>query len=107
MPGLLPSFQRPTNKRRSTQARHQEEALRQSSLGPRKRMDGMQKLLARAGKGLAFRLPAARVDGDTEDDDSHEDETDEEPAPERPFEPLRVWQSPHEGGELKGLPPRL
>jgi hypothetical protein len=108
MPGLLPSFQRPTNKRR-THARHQEEALRKSSLGPRKRMDGMQKLLARAGKGLAFQLPQqARPhgDGDTEEDDSNA-ETDEEAEKERPFEPLRVWHSPHDGGEPKGLPPRL
>ena len=38
---------------------------------------------------------------------SDESEIEEEKEPERPFEPLMVWQSPHQGGEAKGLPPRL
>ena len=63
-------------------------------------------LLARAGKGLSYRPP--QRDGDGSGTGSSDSESDEgEKEPERPFEPLCVWTSPHQGGEPKGLPPRL
>ena len=70
----------------------------------------MAKLLARAGKGLAFQLPGSskrRGEGDTSDESDSDDEGNKEP--ERPFEPLCVWKSPwaEEGGVAKGLPPKL
>jgi hypothetical protein len=96
-------FQRPMLKRRAY-GKAADEALRSSSLGPRRRLDGMARLLARAGRGLTYKLPEKRVStGDTsEESDSEDDET----GPDKPFEPLQVWKSPHEGGEAKGLPPR-
>jgi len=67
----------------------------------------MAKLMARAGKGLSFQLPGGpKRDGDCSGTGS-ESESEGEKEPERPFEPLMVWQSPHQGGEAKGLPPRL
>ena len=68
-------------------------------------MDGMAKLMARAGKGLNYKAPQlANQDSDNSDDD--DDGSDqEEKEDERPFEPLMVWKSPHNGGELKGLDP--
>ena len=65
-------------------------------------MGGMAKLMARAGKGLAYKLPQ-RDDGDGTESCT-EDEEEEDKEPERPFEPLCVWKSPHLGGEAKGLP---
>ena len=80
-------------------------ALKKSSLGQRRRMDGMSKLLARAGKGLTYKLPdAGGRNHDGSDDESHGDEEEEEEEEDRPFEPLMVWQSPHNGGEQVGLP---
>lgn len=74
-------------------------------------MDGMSKLLARAGKGLTFKLPdkGEGMDGEDceKDSDEEEGEEEEEEEEDRPFEPLMVWQSPHNGGEQKGLPPKL
>jgi hypothetical protein len=98
-------FQRPMTKRRAY-GKSAEVALQTSSLGPKRRMDGMSKLLARAGRGLTFQLPTnkAKTDGDETGDES--DSEDEEKEPERPFEPLQVWTSPHQGGEPKGLMPR-
>ena len=82
-------------------------ALQQSSLGQRRRMNGMAKLLARAGRGLSYKLPQTKKeDGDTDESSDSEDE-DEEREPDRPFEPLQVWTSPHQGGEAKGLPSTL
>jgi len=107
MPGLgiQRGFQRPSIKRRGYTQRA-DEALQQSSLGQRKRMNGMQKLMARAGRGLSFKLPVrGGCDGNTSEESGSESE--ESKAPERPFEPLRLWESPHEGGEPKGLPPQL
>ena len=80
-------------------------ALRRSSLGPKKRMDGMAKLMARAGKGLSF--VAHKTAAVAKDSDGEGDSDEDEKEAERPFEPLRVWQSPHQGGEAKGLPPRV
>lgn len=87
-----------------------ESALKHSSLGPKRRFNGMEKLLARAGRGLTYQLPATTLatngtagESDTGDDDSEE----EAEAEERPFEPLMIWQSPHQGAEPKGLPSRV
>lgn len=70
-------------------------ALQQASLGPRRRFNGMAKLLARAGRGLSYQLPqmTTTTSGDTEESGSESD--DDEKEPDRPFEPLRVWKSPH------------
>lgn len=101
--GLTKKFKRPVMKRRAY-SRNAEEALRKSSLGARKRMDGMSKLLARAGRGLTFKLPSsAETESTASDTDDGEEENDE--VDERPFEPLLVWQSPHNGGELSGIEP--
>ena len=94
-------------KRRSYD-KHANVALKNSSLGQRKRMDGMSKLLARSGKGLSFKLPE-RGNRNGDDDEESKDSCDEEEEEEedKPFEPLMVWQSPHNGGEQKGLPSKL
>lgn len=97
-------FQRPMTKRRSYDKRA-EEALARCSLGQKRRMDGMAKLMARAGKGLSYRSVNVRPEEDGEDESGSESE--EEKEPERPFEPLLVWKSPHEGGDPRGLPPKL
>jgi hypothetical protein len=102
---LQNKFQRPMIKRRSYD-KGAEVALQKSSLGPKRRMNGMAKLLARAGRGLTFQLPVAKkTDGDDTGDESDSDE-EENKEPDRPFEPLCVWTSPHQGGEPKGLTPR-
>ena len=93
-------------KRRSYDKRA-DEALRTSTLGQKRSLDGMAKLMARAGKGLFYKLPQhqrSKEEGGTSDES---DSDEEEKEPERPFEPLCVWKSPHDGGEAKGLPPRL
>ena len=69
-------------------------------------MDGMSKLMARAGKGLSYKLPGDKnpnLDGDCSDEEGEEEEKEDE----KPFEPLMVWQSPHNGGECVGLPKQL
>ncbi len=84
-------------------------ALKSSTLGQKRRFDGMAKLLARAGKGLSYQLPgggAKNKDGECSGT-SDESDSDEEKEADRPFEPLQLWKSPHEGGEARGLPPRL
>jgi SNF2 family DNA or RNA helicase len=105
--GLQKKFQRPMLKRRAY-SKSSDEALKKSSLGAKRRMDGMAKLMARAGRGLAFKLPQQKPNSDDTDsctDDSDQEENEKEN--ERPFEPLKVWNSPHQGGEAKGLPPKL
>ena len=98
-------FQRPMLQRRAY-GKPADAALHASTLGPRKRC-GMAKLLARAGKGLAYKAAAAiqskNNSSDTEDSSGDEDDN----AP-RPFEPLCLWQSPHQHPDVqpKGLPPR-
>ena len=100
----MKKFQRPVQKRRA-QLKIADQALKQSSLGQRRRLDGMAKLQARAGRGLTFKLAKRTVEKDgTESSSGEESEEEEE---DRPFEPLLVWQSPHQGGECKGLPSRL
>jgi hypothetical protein len=97
--GVLKPFQRPMLGRRAYKGK-EDEALRNSSLGPRRSLNGMQRLLARAGKGLDFSSKQLKSSGDGTDDSSDEDDKKDE----RPFEPLMVWESPHQGGEAKGLP---
>lgn len=99
--GLLKPFQRPLTKRRAYKA-DADVALKQSSLGPRKRMDGMARLMARAGRGLNFKLHIKPTSNEGDTASSSGESSDEEE--DRPFEPLMVWKSPHEGGEVKGLP---
>ena len=71
-------------------------------------MDGMSKLLARAGKGLSYKLPNRNVDLMKDGlDGSESEEEEEEKEEDRPFEPLCVWESPHNGGERVGLPHQL
>jgi hypothetical protein len=104
-PALTQKFKRPMTKRRSYD-KNANLALRQCSLGPKRRMDGMSKLLARAGKGLGYRLPRDRRGQEDDEDVDSDEETESESVAvqERPFEPLMVWQSPHNGGECVGLP---
>lgn len=93
--------------KRRAYGKQAETALRDSSLGQKRRMDGMSKLLARAGRGLAFKLPTAASGGlhdegtgsDTDDSDDENNKPDD-----RPLEPLCVWKSPHNGAEPRGLP---
>ena len=70
----------------------------------------MSKLMARAGKGLSYKTPGRAKSGDGDDgsDASADEEEEEEDSLmaqlERNYKPLMVWQSPHNGGEAKGLP---
>ncbi len=98
-------FQRPMLGRRAYD-KNAEVALRTSTLGQRKRMDGMARLLARAGKGLSYRSPLTSSNDNDDNSDSEEDEDSQQPD-EPTFEPLCVWTSPHQGGECKGLPPKM
>ncbi len=84
-------------------------ALKKATLGQKRRLDGMAKLMARAGKGLMYKLPEQpkRDGGECSGTSDESDSEEEEKEPERPFEPLCVWRSPFDGGEAKGLPPRL
>ena len=100
--GLQKKFQRPMMKRRAYN-RNTDEALKNSSLGQRRRMDGMSRLMARAGRGLTFKLPQRDL---SKEDSDEETEEEDEKENELPFEPLLLWTSPHEGGEPIGLPPR-
>jgi hypothetical protein len=100
---LFKRFQRPMTKRRAY-SKQADAALKQSSLGARKSMDGMTRLRARAGLGLAFKSKQQNAE---KDGTASSDEESEEEKEDRPFEPLMVWQSPHQGGEAKGLPSRM
>ena len=95
-------------KRRSYDA-NANQALKTATLGQKRQLDGMAKLMARAGKGLFYKLPQqqSNKDGECSGTSDESDSEEEEKEPERPFEPLCVWRSPHDGGEAKGLPPRL
>ena len=105
--GLQRKFQRPMTKRRSYD-KNAELALKSSTLGQKRRFDGMAKLLARAGKGLSYQLPGGgnKKDGECSGT-SDESDSEEEKEGDRPFEPLILWKSPQDGGEPRGLPPRL
>jgi len=106
-------FRRPMLKRRAY-GKAADSALRHASLGQRVRRDGMAKIMARAGKGLDYKgfgigPNKNRDEGDTESGGSSRSDSDDEKDDEdRPFEPLLLWTSPHQGGgEPRGLPPRV
>lgn len=110
-------------------------ALQQCTLGPRKRMNGMAKIMSRAGKGLSYKGPNGGAANEKKDNDesgsSDNEDDDDEKEEDRPFEPLCLWISPHQeassattaedeekegegGGNAssnflinKGLPPRV
>lgn len=107
MPGLSvvqqKPFQRPMVKRRAY-GKAADLELKKSSLGQKKRMNGMARLLARAGKGLHFKPLSQQKQSASSDTENSDSEEEEEKKPDRPFEPLLVWKSPHNGGEPKGLP---
>ena len=106
---LHKKFQRPMLKRRAY-GRDSDDALRRSSLGQRKRMNGMAKLMARAGKGLTFLASTNKnlmdADGDQDDDENNHDHDKQD---DRPYEPLLLWCSPHvhDNVEPKGLAPKM
>lgn len=102
---VLKPFRRPKELRR-TKEKANDVALKSSSLGMRKRLDGMARIMELSGKGLASRGPMRTADEqnsgeETSDGDEEEEEED------RPFEPLKLWQSPYQGAEPKGLPSRM
>lgn len=103
--GLQKKFQRPMTKRRAY-SKTAEDALKMSSLGAKRRLDGMSKLLARAGKGLSFKLPRPS-NADCTDASSDDSDDEKENANDQPVEPLLLWNSPHQGGEPKGLPAQM
>jgi hypothetical protein len=103
--GNASKFQRPMLKRHAY-GKRAEEALRVSSLGQKRRMDGMTKLMARAGRGLSFQLPNVALGSHGDRTESETDDSDDESKDkDRPFEPLCLWKCPSNGGEAKGLPP--
>jgi hypothetical protein len=99
---VMTTFQRPMTGRRAY-SKHAEAALQQCSLGPKRRMDGMSKLLARAGRGLSFKLPTTQLKKASSDTEEESDDEDVKKT-DVPFDPLLVWKSPHNGGTAKGLP---
>jgi len=104
-PLLRKKFQRPMVKRRAY-GKAADAALKQSCLGQRRRMNGMNRILARSGKPLTYKAPerAKRLNSDGEEDSGDEEDEAED---DRPFEPLQLWTSPHQGGERKGLPKQM
>lgn len=101
---LMKPFQRPSQKRR-IHAKAADAALKTSSLGMKRRTNGMQNILERAGRPLHFLLPKSQQQQDKDAESSSGEES--EPEEDKPFEPLRLWTSPHQGGEPVGLPPRM
>ena len=106
--GVRKPFQRPQLGRRAYD-KNSEAALKRATLGQKRRMDGMSKLLARAGKGLAYKTPGRTGSGGDDGsagsaDEEEEDEDSLMAQLERNYKPLMVWQSPHNGGEARGLP---
>jgi hypothetical protein len=104
---LHKKFQRPMLKRRAY-GRDSDDALRRSSLGQRKRMDGMAKLMARAGKGLTFSA-SQKLDATGDEDQDDQENKAESDNNNKPYEPLLLWCSPrvHQDVEPKGLPPKM
>jgi len=98
-------FQRPMTKRRAYDQRANG-ALQSASLGARKRFDGMSNIALRAKKPLHFRaIRAPPKSSDTEGESDSEEEDDGRPKPpDQPYDPILLWTSPHNGGDLKGLP---
>jgi hypothetical protein len=101
--GLLKPFQRPKLGRRAYKGK-EDELLRKSSLGARRSTGGMQRLLSRAGKGLHYLGKRRKIPGNDDDNSTEESSDEDEKEEDRPFEPLMVWNSPFQGGEIKGLP---
>jgi hypothetical protein len=129
--GLTKKFQRPMLKRRAY-GKDADVALKQCTLGPRKRLNGMAKIMSRAGKGLSYKAPgiSAQKNSDDESGSDNDDDDDDEKEEDRPFEPLCLWISPYQEASLstttaaedgvegntrtsssnlinKGLPPRI
>lgn len=102
---VLQPFRRPKELRRAKQ-KVNDEALKTSSLGMKRRVDGMARLLELCGKGIHCK-GRSMLKNDEDRSTSGETSEEEEDEQDRPFEPLRVWQSPHQGGEPKGLPTRM
>lgn len=98
---FIKKFCRPATGRRAYDDRA-EKALRKSSLGPKRRMDGMSKLLARAGHGLKFKMMIRKIEDDNGSGSESDDEAEKEE--DRPFEPLCLWKSLDNGGEARGIP---
>lgn len=105
-------FQRPMVKRRAY-GKSADLELRKASLGPKRRMNGMARLLARAGKGLQYKAPHQQRREEDDSDRSDDDEEQEKQQPDRPYDPLIVWKSPHttttsedNSTPPRGLPPR-
>ena len=73
--GLSRKFQRPMIKRRSYD-KNAELALKSSTLGQKRRYDGMAKLMARAGKGLNFKLPERKIKDGNASGTSDESDSD-------------------------------
>ena len=68
----------------------------------------MNRILARCGKPLHYKPPEQkqkRYNSDGETESESDDDEEEEEEEDRPFEPLKLWTSPHQGGEPIGLPP--
>jgi len=105
---VLQPFRRPKEERRSKQ-KHNDEALKHCTLGMAKRMDGMQKIFSRSGRGLHFKLhdPQQQERKVDEDGNTCSESSSDEEEEDRPFEPLKVWTSPHNGGEPMGLPTQM
>jgi hypothetical protein len=100
--GIEKKFQRPSLKRR-VYGKQAEAALQSSCLGQRRRLNGMAKLMARAGQGLSFQLPSSTKQHDSNTDSESDDEAKIK-EPDVPYEPLILWTSPHQGGAAVGLP---
>jgi hypothetical protein len=100
-------FQRPMIKRRAY-GKQADVALQHCSLGQKRRFNSMDKILARAGRPLTYKLPNSNNNTNATNGDSEsgsDDDDDDEKEKDRPFEPLELWKSPHlEGGLQKGLP---
>eukprot|EP00934_Nitzschia_sp_Nitz4_P000638 Nitzschia sp. Nitz4//scaffold52_size167869//21055//24830//NITZ4_002260-RA/size167869-snap-gene-0.208-mRNA-1//1//CDS//3329553987//638//frame0 len=98
-----PFLRHGTKRRRGQQ--EADRALSQSTLGPKKRRPGANSLGSLIGKPLtvvsALNNPSNNGDGEDDEDDESSVEQD------RPFEPLLIWTSPHNGGSAKGLPSQI
>ena len=64
----------------------------------------MKNIFERSGKGLNYK---GKKQKENEKENFATDNDEEDPEEEKTFEPLRVWQSPHNGGPPLGLPTQL
>jgi hypothetical protein len=81
-----------------------DEALQRSSLGEKKRKGSLAKIFNNSKKGFYSKPLGSRNKQEDETEDTDESASEEE---DRPYEPLMVWQSPHQGGPARGLPSQL